>query len=91
MAAYYHWINQQRLAGSEQSTFLVWFENHGQALAVSPTLPRGTVSSSALIWRTAVVGRRLGCRYPPVPGCVMGVIQNAQFLANTIPPAFLQR
>jgi hypothetical protein len=48
MAAYYHWINQQRLAGSEQSTFLVWFENHGQALAVSPTLPRGTVSSSAL-------------------------------------------
>jgi len=48
MAAYYHWINQQRLAGSEQSTFLVWFENHGQALVVSPTLPRGTVSSSAL-------------------------------------------
>jgi hypothetical protein len=48
MGAYYHWINQQRLAGSEQSTFLVWFENHGQALAVSPTLPRGTASNSAL-------------------------------------------
>ena len=48
MAAYYHWINQQRLSGSEQSTFLVWFENHGQALVVSPTLPRGTVSNSAL-------------------------------------------
>jgi hypothetical protein len=48
MAAYYHWINQQRLPGSEQSTFLVWFENHGQALAVSPTLPRGIMSNSAL-------------------------------------------
>ena len=48
MAAYYHWINQQRLPGSELSTFLVWFENHGQALVVSPTLPRNTESSSAL-------------------------------------------
>ncbi len=48
MAAYYHWINQQRLPGSDLSTFLVWFENHGQALVVSPTLPRNTESSSAL-------------------------------------------
>jgi hypothetical protein len=48
MAAYYHWINQQRLPGAEQSSFLVWFEGHAQALAISPSLPRGTESNSAL-------------------------------------------
>jgi hypothetical protein len=48
MAAYYQWINQQRLPQSEQSSFLVWFEGHHQALVVSPSLPRGTESSSAL-------------------------------------------
>lgn len=48
MAAYYQWINQQRLAGSEKSTFLVWFEGHKQAMVISPSLPRGTVSDSAL-------------------------------------------
>jgi hypothetical protein len=48
MAAYYHWINQQRLPGSENSSFLVWFEGHSQALAVAPSLPRGTQSNSAM-------------------------------------------
>ena len=48
MAAYYQWINQQRLPGAEQSSFLVWFEGHNQALVVAPTLPRNTISSSAL-------------------------------------------
>lgn len=48
MGAYYQWINQQRLPGSEQSAFVVWFEGHGQALVVSPTLPRGAESSSAM-------------------------------------------
>jgi hypothetical protein len=47
MGSYYNWINQQRLPGSEKSLFLVWFENHNQALAVSPLLPRGTISTSA--------------------------------------------
>jgi hypothetical protein len=41
MGAYYNWLNQQRLPGSEQSSFLVWFENHNVALAISPALPRG--------------------------------------------------
>jgi len=41
MGAYYTWINQQRLPGADQSSFLVWFENHNEALAVSPSLPRG--------------------------------------------------
>ena len=48
MGAYYHWINQQRLPGSEQSAFLVWFEGHKQALAISPSLPRGTTSTSSV-------------------------------------------
>ncbi len=48
MAAYYHWINQQRLPGSESSSFLVWFERHNQALVIAPSLPRGTQSNSAL-------------------------------------------
>jgi hypothetical protein len=48
MAAYYHWINQQRLPGSEHSSFLVWFEGHSQALAVAPSLPHGTQSNSAM-------------------------------------------
>jgi hypothetical protein len=48
MAAYYQWINQQRLPQSEQSSFLVWFEGHNHALVISPSLPRGTESSSTL-------------------------------------------
>jgi hypothetical protein len=48
MGAYYHWINQQRLPGSEWSSFLVWFEGHNQALAISPALPRGAQSDSSL-------------------------------------------
>ncbi len=48
MGSYYHWINQQRLPGSEHSSFLVWFEGQNQALAVSPALPRGAESNSAL-------------------------------------------
>jgi len=46
MGAYYHWINQQRLPGAEKSSFLVWFEGHSQALAIAPSLPRGTESNS---------------------------------------------
>jgi len=46
LGAYYNWINQQRLPGAEQSFFLAWFENHDQAVAIGPTIPRGTQSSS---------------------------------------------
>jgi hypothetical protein len=48
MGAYYHWINQQRLPGASQSIFLAWFEDHQQALVVSPNLPRGVDSTSAM-------------------------------------------
>jgi len=48
MGAYYQWINQQRLPGSERSSFVVWFEGHSQALAIGPSLPRGTASKSSI-------------------------------------------
>jgi len=48
MGAYYHWINQQRLPGASQSVFIVWFEDHEQALVVSPALPRGVESVSEI-------------------------------------------
>jgi hypothetical protein len=44
--AYYNWLNQQRLPGADQSAFLVWFEGHNQALAIGPSIPRGTVSTT---------------------------------------------
>jgi hypothetical protein len=47
MGAYYNWVNQQRLPMSEQSSFLVWFEGNNQALAIGPSLARGTASNSA--------------------------------------------
>jgi len=48
MGAWYHWINQQRLPASDRSSFLVWFEGHDQALAIAPSLPKGTESSTEL-------------------------------------------
>jgi hypothetical protein len=47
MGAYYNWINQQRLPGAEQSSFLVWFENHNSAVVIGPSVPRGTESTGA--------------------------------------------
>jgi hypothetical protein len=46
IAAYYNWLNQQRLPGTNQSSFLVWFEDHTQALAIGPASPRGTTSTN---------------------------------------------
>jgi len=46
MGAYYTWLNQQRLAGAEQASFIAWFEEHGTAIAIGPTVPHGTVSNS---------------------------------------------
>ena len=47
MGAYYNWLNQQRLPGAEQSSFLVWFEGHSEALAIAPSLPRGAESTTS--------------------------------------------
>jgi hypothetical protein len=46
MGSYYTYLNQQRLTGAEQSSFLVWFEGRNEALAIGPAMPRGTESSS---------------------------------------------
>jgi hypothetical protein len=46
--AYYNWLNQQRLPGAERSSFLAWFEDHGEALAIGPATPRGTQSDSVV-------------------------------------------
>lgn len=48
MGAYYNWLNLQRLTGAEQSSFLVWFEGHKEAIAIGPSLPRGTESNAAV-------------------------------------------
>jgi hypothetical protein len=45
LGAYYNWINQQRLPGAEQSSFLAWFENHSEAVAIGPAMSRGTESN----------------------------------------------
>ena len=44
MGAWYTWLNQQRLPGADQSRFLVWFEDHAEALVIAPGLRPGTVS-----------------------------------------------
>jgi hypothetical protein len=64
MGAYYIWLNQRRLAESNQASFLVWFEDHRQALMISPTLRAGTVSRERtsldqLLARTGDGGRAI--------------------------------
>jgi len=46
--AYYNWLNQQRLPGAGQSSFLVWFEDHHEAMVIGPSVPRGTSSRAAV-------------------------------------------
>ncbi len=54
IGAYYNWLNQQRLPGAEQSSFLVWFENHTSAVAIGPSMPRGAESTTAADLRTVL-------------------------------------
>lgn len=44
--SYYNYLNQQRLAGADQSSFVVWFEGHNEAVVIGPKWPRGTQSNS---------------------------------------------
>ncbi len=48
MGAYYTWLELQRLTGAEEARFLVWFEDHNEAVAIGPGLPRGTTSESPM-------------------------------------------
>jgi hypothetical protein len=47
MGAYYTWINQQRLPGAEKAGFLVWFEDHAEAVAIGPSMKAATENKSA--------------------------------------------
>ena len=47
MGSYYTYLNQQRLPGAEKSSFLVWFEDHNEAVGIGPSMPRGTQSTGA--------------------------------------------
>jgi hypothetical protein len=44
MGAFYTWINLQRLSGADEAMFLAWFEGHGQAVAIAPSLAAGKTS-----------------------------------------------
>lgn len=48
MGAYYTWLNQARLPGADTSAFVVWFENHPEALVISASSPRGRQSDRRL-------------------------------------------
>lgn len=47
MGAFYTWINQQRLTGADRSAFLVWSEEHNQAVAIGPALPKATTATNS--------------------------------------------
>jgi hypothetical protein len=46
MAAYYAYLEMQRLSDSEHSTFLAWFENHPQAFIAGRGIAPGSVNDS---------------------------------------------
>ena len=48
MGAYYTWLNQQRLSEAEKASFLIWFEDHNEALGIGPSLARGAESNQRL-------------------------------------------
>jgi hypothetical protein len=51
MGAYYTWLSQQRLSAAEQARFLVWFEDHGEALGIAPSLGPGSVCEDRIDMR----------------------------------------
>jgi hypothetical protein len=56
MGAYYTWLNQQRLSGAEKASFLVWFEDQQEAIALGPKFERNK-SSDAPIELQDIVAR----------------------------------
>ena len=48
MGAYYTWLNQMRLTGAYESSFIVWFEDHSEALVISRSTARGVESREPL-------------------------------------------
>jgi hypothetical protein len=56
MGAYYTWLNQQRLPDAGRANFLVWFENHPEAVAIGPAMEKGKQSSAPVDLRE-LIGR----------------------------------
>lgn len=56
IGAYYTYINLQRLTGAEKAGFLVWFEDHDEALAIGPALGKSRVDAGRVTLRD-LVGR----------------------------------
>src|SRR5436305_7636917 len=48
MGAYYTWLNQQRLSGAEKATFLAWFEDQQEAIAIGPGIDRDKRSDTPI-------------------------------------------
>lgn len=48
IGAFYAWVDQQRLTGAGQSSFLAWSEEHKQAVMIGPDMPVGTVAGNSL-------------------------------------------
>ena len=48
MGGYYTWLNQQRLSEAEGASFLIWFEDHNEAMAIGPAMDRGAESDQRL-------------------------------------------
>lgn len=46
MGAFYTWINLMRLPGADKSTFIAWFEDQNEAIAISPTMAQETISTA---------------------------------------------
>jgi hypothetical protein len=56
MAAFYTYLNLQRLSGADRSGFLVWFEDHSEALAIGPNLGKAHIDAGRVTMRD-LVGR----------------------------------
>ncbi len=48
MGAWYTWLNQQRLTEPEKARFLVWFEDHSEAVAIGPGFEKNAQSDAPL-------------------------------------------
>ncbi|MEO8051801.1 MAG: hypothetical protein ABI833_15385 [Acidobacteriota bacterium] len=48
MGGYYTWLNQQRLSDFEKASFLIWFEDHNEAVGIGPGLAAGAESNERL-------------------------------------------
>jgi hypothetical protein len=42
------WIDQQRLPGAKEASFLAWFENQAEAVVISPAFPGNSQSDNSV-------------------------------------------